>query len=161
MASHENDTESLDDGSNREIFKVEPLVFLLLIRGVTGVNEEILLLERKTGTHSLPAGHIEEGEEPQDAAVRELREEVGVSTKPENMNFIHTGYFINTAQRRQGAAFFFQPKSWEGEPVNQEPDEHEGLGWYPVDNLPVTLVPQTRACLQSISLGQPITVYRS
>lgn len=134
-------------------------MFIFLPRGERGINEEILLIHRKTGSHGLPAGHVEEGEKLQEAAARELREEVGLDTLPDNMKFTHVGYFIN--QKKPGVGFFFQPESWAGEPRNMEPDEHTGVDWYPMTNLPETLAPHTRACLQNITEGKVITEYRS
>ena len=51
----------------------------------------------------LPAGHIEEGEEPLAAAVRELREEAGIAA--EDWQFL--GKFVMDANRRCGWGHFF------------------------------------------------------
>jgi mutator protein MutT len=59
---------------------------LLLIPAVAAVihDEEgrVLVQQRHDGTYSLPAGAIEPGETPEDAVVREVREETGLTTTP-------------------------------------------------------------------------------
>jgi len=59
---------------------------LLLIPSVAAVilndKNELLLQEKRDGTWSLPAGMIEPGEGPQDAIIREVREETGLLIEP-------------------------------------------------------------------------------
>ena len=53
---------------------------LLMHRQNTGVND---------GIWALPSGHVEDGEMPATACVREMEEEVGISVKAEDLDFIH------------------------------------------------------------------------
>ncbi|HXT19293.1 MAG TPA: NUDIX domain-containing protein, partial [Thermoanaerobaculia bacterium] len=48
----------------------------LVVRG-----GEVLLIAPRAGRWQLPKGHVEPGEAPTEAAVREVREETGVSAR--------------------------------------------------------------------------------
>ena len=57
--------------------------FVLVAAGVLIEDGRVLLTQRKAGTHlagtwELPGGKIEPGEDPRDALMRELREELGI-----------------------------------------------------------------------------------
>jgi 8-oxo-dGTP diphosphatase len=50
---------------------------------VDAAAQEVLLVEhRKSGLWLPPGGHLEPGEDPWDAAVRECREELGIQAEP-------------------------------------------------------------------------------
>lgn len=59
---------------------------------VVGSRGSILFIRRRdNGKWSLPGGHIEEGEEPLAAAVRELYEEVGLEIDPDDLDYLGCG----------------------------------------------------------------------
>jgi 8-oxo-dGTP diphosphatase len=56
---------------------------LVVTAGVIVKDGKVLLAQRKPGTHQaltweFPGGKVEEGEDPRDALVRELTEEIGI-----------------------------------------------------------------------------------
>ncbi|MBP9113002.1 MAG: (deoxy)nucleoside triphosphate pyrophosphohydrolase [Polyangiaceae bacterium] len=58
----------------------------LLLRTSSNGSLEVLLSQRKAGTHlegkwEFPGGKVEENEDPKDALVRELREELGIEAR--------------------------------------------------------------------------------
>jgi 8-oxo-dGTP diphosphatase len=62
------------------------MTFVLVVAGVLIEDRRVLLTQRKVGTHlagtwELPGGKIEPGEDPRDALVRELREELGIEVE--------------------------------------------------------------------------------
>ena len=64
---------------------VIPAVFIIVQR-----SEKILLLERMNtgwndGMFTLPSGHIEKNEAPQDAIIREVNEEVGIKLEKKDL----------------------------------------------------------------------------
>ncbi|MFC7485380.1 NUDIX domain-containing protein [Knoellia pratensis] len=71
----------------------------------------------------LAGGHIEAGESPEQAVIRECREELGVrirDPRPIPMTFTDPGIEMHA----------FVVAHWEGEPVNAAPDEHDQLSWF-------------------------------
>ncbi|WP_107772470.1 NUDIX domain-containing protein [Nocardioides sediminis] len=71
----------------------------------------------------LVGGHVEPGESPVQAVVRECREEIGVRVldpRPIPMAFTDPGIDMHA----------FVVEHWEGEPVNAAPDEHDQLRWF-------------------------------
>jgi 8-oxo-dGTP diphosphatase len=71
----------------------------------------------------LAGGHIEPGESPAQAVVRECREELGVrirDPRPIPMAFTDRGIEMHA----------FVVVDWDGEPVNAAPDEHDQLAWF-------------------------------
>ncbi len=71
----------------------------------------------------LVGGHIESGESPHRAVIRECREELGVSIHdPVPIPMIVTDPDLDTLA--------FLVTRWDGEPVNAAPDEHDDLRWF-------------------------------
>lgn len=70
----------------------------------------------------LPGGHVEAGEEPRGALVRELREELGVDAK------VVGGPIARTAAD-DFVMDVWAVRSWSGEPFNAAPHEHDDLAW--------------------------------
>lgn len=134
-------------------------VYLLLRRG-----NQILLARRlntgfQDGNYSLVAGHVEEGESITAAALREAREEVGITLAAADLTFVH-------AMHRASADdliyydFFFTLEHWQGEIVNCEPEKCDDLRWFPLDALPVNTVAYVRAVIsQFVPAGQSFSEY--
>lgn len=76
----------------------------------------------------LLGGHVEPGETPREALIRECREEIGVDVtelRPADPPFEDPTLVVST----------FLVTAWEGEPTNQAPDEHDDLRWFAPDEL--------------------------
>jgi 8-oxo-dGTP diphosphatase len=106
-------------------------------------NDEgfLLMLKRKGrhegGTWSVPGGHMDFGETPEDTAKREAKEETGIEIGDvrfagfTNDIFEHTGRHYVTLWMRA---------TWtDGEPMIAAPEEVEEIGWYPLDAMPSPL----------------------
>lgn len=73
----------------------------------------------------LPGGHIEDGEQPHDALIRELEEELGI--------VVDAGSLERNCTLRPGADLTIHVwvvRSWSGELFNRAPDEHDSIGWF-------------------------------
>ncbi|HEY0619506.1 MAG TPA: NUDIX domain-containing protein [Kribbella sp.] len=136
-------------------FQVIPAAYVVLRRG----DEVLLLLRANTGYMdgywAVPAGHVEQGESALTAALREVREEVGVKIDPADLVPV-------TAMHRTGGNglaidervdFFFTASRWEGEPRLMEPDKAAGLDWYSLDKLPDPVVPHEARVLAGLRSG--------
>ena len=59
-------------------------------------------------------------------------------------------------QIRGRISLFFSALRWRGEPRNLEPDKCDELGWWPLDRLPLNMVPYVR---QALALWQAGSAY--
>ena len=90
----------------------------------------------------LVGGHVEAGESPEQAVVRECGEELNVrifDPRPIPMEFTDPTIEMHA----------FVVDRWEGEPVNAAPDEHDELGWFGPCELGDLKIAD-RACLPDI-----------
>lgn len=77
----------------------------------------------------LVGGHIEHGESPVEAIRRECEEEIGVQIRtPHPFPLPFSDPLIDMHA--------FLVTSWDGEPTNCAPDEHDDLQWFTADDLP-------------------------
>ena len=77
----------------------------------------------------LPGGHVDEGENPTEALVRELREELAITaSEPSSppMREIRTATFDMQ---------IWLIDSWTGTPVNAAPEEHDAVTWFEASDL--------------------------
>ncbi|WP_248960466.1 NUDIX hydrolase [Sphaerisporangium perillae] len=119
-----------------------------------------LLLARRAGTGygdgrwHLPSGHLEDGESVTAAAIREAREEIGVTIDPAHLVFAHV---MHRAPERVG--LFFTVERWDGEPYNAEPDKCSEIAWWPLDDLPHDTIDYPAAAIQAIAAGRPFALH--
>jgi len=109
----------------------------------------VLLMRRANtgffdGLFSLPGGHVEPGESVVMAAVREMREELGVLLTAEDlapMGVVHRHSDTNRID------FFLRANRWSGTPVRAEPDKCDRLDWFERARLPPETVPYVAEAL--------------
>ena len=73
----------------------------------------------------LPGGHIEFGEQPEHALVRELREELGIVVDPAGLESS-----ITLTPEPGLTIHVWVVRSWSGEVSNLAATEHDALGWF-------------------------------
>ena len=128
------------------------------------LKDNTLLLHRRCNTGyqdgklSLIAGHVDEGESPLDAAIREAYEEVGISIAPEDLHLAHTMYRVLSGLPDR-IDFYFIVKAWKGEPRIAEEHKCSELGWFDFDHVPQDLIVCERASLEAIRQGTSFSVY--
>jgi 8-oxo-dGTP diphosphatase len=137
-----------------ERFKAAVAVYALLRR-----DDRVLLVRRAgSGFHdgelSLPAGHVDEGEDALSAVVREIGEELLVTVEPEVCTLALTGH---SGPERPGddayVDLFFTVDRWSGEPTVGEPDKTSEHVWAPVADLPDDVIPYVAEAVRAILGG--------
>ena len=120
-------------------------------------ENKILLIRRfqtgyMDGHFSVPAGHLDGNEPVRQAAVREAREEIGVRIDPEDIRFAGVFHRLEGDER---VDFFVHVQSWNGEPVNAEPEKCDELRWADINELPDKTIPYIRQAIKNFQTGVP------
>jgi 8-oxo-dGTP diphosphatase len=107
--------------------------------GVFVKKDGKILLQRRIGAHgahtwSLPGGHLEYGESPEQTAVREAKEELNVEVA--NPRVIGLTNDINAGEGKHYITIFVEADYVCGEPKINEPDRTSEIMWSVLDNLP-------------------------
>lgn len=100
----------------------------VLLFSCRGGKRTFLILKRKSDT-DIPKGHIEDGENALDAAIRETREETGITAKPD-LFFRHIleYWFHNGKDKVKKRAVIFIARVPEGSRIKVS-NEHIGYSW--------------------------------
>jgi 8-oxo-dGTP diphosphatase len=130
-------------------------VYVILRRG-----DEILMSQRfntgyEDGKYSFVAGHVELDENPVAAMQREAFEEAGITIRKEDLRFVHVLH-RNCVDGRVYVDYFFEARSWGGEPKIMEPNKCSAFTWFPLNNLPTTTIPYIREVLERTYKSQEI-----
>jgi 8-oxo-dGTP pyrophosphatase MutT (NUDIX family) len=105
------------------------------------------------GYYEPPAGKVDEGEFPPDAACREAREEAGIEVQPDDLELFHS--YINLSNNKPWLGLMFRTSKWKGSPDIQEPDKCDDAGFYSLDSLP-QVTPQVADGLARIATAHSI-----
>ena len=120
-------------------------VHVLFLRG-----DEVLLIRRldtgyEDGKLSVVAGHVEPGETVTRAAVRESREEVGLTLAPDRLRVVGVMHRKSADERID----FFLSYPLDGEvPRNVEAEKCSELVWATRSALPDDTIPYVRAAIE-------------
>jgi len=123
----------------------------------------VLLLRRTgdvyaSGQLCLPSGHLEEGESIPHAAVREAFEETGIALDPAELRHVLSIHQRNPGAGQARVGFAFEPRHWDGEPVNAEPHKHSELVWADPAALPQDTVDYAAAVITAVERGLTFTL---
>ncbi len=123
----------------KAIFK--SAVHMLIMDG-----DKVLIQKRKgtklwSGYYSLPAGHIDEGENQYDALVREAKEELNIEINPNDIVkqyiVLRRNYFkIDGRLLEPYIDYYFEVIKYKGKPIIIENDKCDELLWADINNLP-------------------------
>ncbi len=106
------------------------------------------LREPEAGCWGLPGGKIDFGERAEQAAVREIAEELGIRVTIERLACVTE--IIDAGDGRHWVSPVYQARIISGEPSIREPDKHGGWAWYALGELPEALTTPTRQYLAAI-----------
>jgi 8-oxo-dGTP diphosphatase len=116
-------------------------------------NREVLLARRINtpfcnNCYALPGGKIEYGETATQAVIREVLNSLSIIVQQEALELMHTMY-----RKCNEPEFFsctFKVNNWEGELCNNEPERHDDMRWFPLNELPSTMVPAHKQAIELI-----------
>jgi 8-oxo-dGTP diphosphatase len=119
----------------------------------------VLLVHRRADKHAnpdvwdLPGGVMEAGESELGALARELEEELGVRIRAGSASHLCR----LTVGPADGPALLsaWVVNDWHGTPTNVAPDEHDGIGWFSLEELPPPPHVIVRAALVEVLRGRP------
>jgi len=100
------------------------------------------------GLLTIPAGHVDKGDQVTEAAIKETKEEACVDVKAEDLEFVHVDYL-----RDEYTNFYFKAKKWTGEPKLGEPDLASEAIWIDRDKLPNDVTPQLQRLFKQLEEG--------
>lgn len=119
-------------------------------------DDKILLGKRKNalgaGQWGSTGGHVEYGETLQDAIMRELAEEAGITVK--NVRFLCVSDFLTHMPERHYVDVGFVGEWESGEPQLLEPHKCAGWEWVDKDDLPDNLFGVMGAYLEAYETGK-------
>ncbi len=131
-----------------ERLRVRVAVYLVLEKDGKYLFAQRKNTDYREGFYSLPAGHVDPGELPTEAMIREAKEEIGVTIASSDLIFLHAMYrkdvYVN---------YFFTATKWQGEPTNMEPEKCGDLRWATLAELGDKVVEEVAAALLLIKQG--------
>ncbi|MEV0567511.1 NUDIX domain-containing protein [Dactylosporangium sp. NPDC050588] len=142
-----------------ERFRIAAAVY-----GILRADGRLLLLRRagttfRHGQLSLPAGHLDGGEDALTGLVRELREELGIEADPGGCRLallLHTA--PEDADDQEYFHMFFTVDRWTGDPVINEPGKCSELRWADPTDLPPDVVDYVAEALAAITRGETLAL---
>jgi 8-oxo-dGTP diphosphatase len=106
------------------------------------------------GCLNMPAGHIDPNETPKEAAVREVKEEVGIDVEPDALEFVHVQYNRNAEGRHDRTHYYFKIVRCDLNPINTEPTKCSEVLWIPLYTRLDEFVPFMQEALRALSEGK-------
>ena len=131
---------------------------MLLLRKVGDKTQVLLQRRQNTGFADglwdfSCAGKVEEGETMTAAAVREAKEELGVTVAAGNLQF---AVFVHKCDKPCNLIYYnayFICMEFDGEPHICEPEKCSELNWFDIDNLPDDLIDDRKCALKAYKDG--------
>ena len=125
------------------------------VGGVVLEDGKVLLLlrqkEPEAGAWSLPGGRVEFMERLEDAVVRELREELGITVEVESLVCV-TNHIVPD-ENAHWVSPAYRVRLISGVPQNLEPGKTAAIEWFSLSNLPENLSISARSALASFLPG--------
>ncbi len=127
------------------------------------IKDGKILLQRRyntgfeDGNYGVPAGHLDGGETAREGCAREIKEEIGITIVPEDLEVVHV--MFRKASKDERIDFFMVASNYEGEIVNTEPEKCDDLSWFALDDLPANIVEYVRVALEHYKNGLQYSEY--
>jgi len=121
-------------------------------------KRQVFMLRRantgwRDGSWTVPAGHVEKNEGPISAAIRELKEEAGLTVTAGQLSEPLIYFYPEDARENERVSLFFEVTNYDGTPVNAEPEKADASRWFDESNLPVDMPPLLQRAFLDIKNG--------
>ena len=107
----------------------------------------------RDGFYGLPAGKVEKDESFTAAAIREAKEEVGITIRVDQLRQVLTSH--RTEDGSDWVDVMFEVMAYEGDVYNAEPHMHSELAWLSLGGLPDDVTPSQKEMLSAYAHDQP------
>ena len=115
--------------------KYEKSCGTVIFRKARGKYAVLLIKNKYTDFWSFPKGHVEEGENEYQTAIRETREETGIDVKIENGFRMESVYLIGKRKNTEKKVVYFTALTTRAYVVPQ-PEEISAFHWFFEDEFP-------------------------
>lgn len=117
-------------------------------------DDDVLLVRRRNqefgpGMYSLIGGKVESGETALHAIKREVQEETGIVIPQSSFSLAHTLHRKGTETEFVALCFKVDVTNL-SEPVNNEPEKHDDMRFFNVQNLPENSIPAHKQIIECI-----------
>lgn len=121
------------------------------------INDSILLLRRLNtafgdGLYCMPGGKVESGETAKQAIQREILEELGLDIPQSDFNLVHTFHRKGTEHEIIVLCFKVDIAKLPA-PINKEPEKHDDMRLFNINQLPENMIPAHKQALECIKNG--------
>ena len=119
------------------------------------LGNEVLLVRRSSdqtfgaGLYSMVGGKVEQGETARQAIKREVREETGLDIPETAFELMHTLHRKGTETEFIALCFKVDLTGMPA-PHNTEPDQHDDMRFFPLNQLPENIVPAHKQAIECI-----------
>ena len=132
----------------KERFKSAITVGMILINE----NNELLLQKRcntgyMDGKYAIVSGHLEKNESMVSGIVREVKEEVNLDIKEENITLV---CLIRRGDNDDYINSYFKCSEFSGTLKNMEVEKCSELKWFNIDNLPENIIPNDKRAIYNM-----------
>jgi len=126
----------------------------LFVLAFLHIGDTVLLIHRTgtnfgNGLYGLVGGKVEQGETALQAIRREIREEVAIDLPESAFQLVHTLHRKGTETEFISLTFSASLENQEA-PRNNEPEKHDDVRFFKVDQLPATIIPAHRQIIEHI-----------
>ena len=140
--------------NNSERHSIIPAVWMVIRNN----KNQVFLLRRfqtgwRDGWWTVPAGHVDANESPKEAAIRELKEEAGITATLDDLMDPLIYFYPADDLTHERVSLFFEVQSYQGTPKNIEANKADRGEWFDLQALPDRVVPLLRRALIDLPAG--------